>query len=48
VILLIVCAAVWSLRGALAAGDAKPKGPEAEIQALKSQVADLAHKAQNA
>jgi hypothetical protein len=48
VVLLIVCAALWSLRGALASSDAKPKGTEAEIQALKSQVADLEHKAQSA
>jgi hypothetical protein len=48
VVWLIAGVALWSLRGAFASSDSKPKGTEAEIQALKSQVADLEHRAQYA
>jgi hypothetical protein len=48
VVLLFAAVALWSLRGAFASSDSKPKGTEAEIQALKAQVADLTHRTQYA
>jgi hypothetical protein len=46
-VLLLVCLSLGNPRIALAAGGDKAKGVEAEIQALKAQVADLAKQVQN-
>jgi hypothetical protein len=46
-VLLLVCPSLENPRIALAAGGDTPKSAEAEIQALKAQVAKLAKQAQN-